>query len=223
MIYGVIGKPRSGKTTLLAKEVYRNNNRKKLNLFLDRLRFPSFLRLKTYTCIYSNEFIEGCVEYNTCTLGSWRPVPNSLILIHEAGVFYNNRNHKDLPNFTAEFFAKHGHLKCDIIWDSQTADVDIKLRQRTERIFIIKKPRWLQFFNKHLSLIYQCNIDVDVYEATQKIEDVYSRNRKFLSNVFGLFTGTTSFFYRKPYYKLFDSYSDTTEYRRSAPTKIYKK
>ncbi len=57
---------------------------------------------------------------------------NSLILIDEISLFFDNRDFKSLKKAAKEFFILHRHYHCDIVWATQQFDgVDRKVRELT--------------------------------------------------------------------------------------------
>jgi hypothetical protein len=117
MYFGV---PGSGKTTFAAYLARKASKRKKK--------------------VYCNVDIKGTYEIEKTDIGYY-DMSNGLLEIDEAGLEFNNRNFK--TNFDAQqlsFFKKHRHYKTDVVMFSQFwNDADIKLRNLTTRIFILKK------------------------------------------------------------------------------------
>lgn len=196
MIIGFIGKPRSGKTTFLASYVAKNEFYHKLNKLLHFKAFPE------YDVIYSSEYIKGTVHIKPYDVGRFKPTPNSLIILGEAGVYFSNREFKNVPKECLDFFSLHGHYHCDIVWDSQTVDVDKKLRNRTECMYIVKKGRIFSW-NSYARLI---SYDVDVDNESHDIVEGFSI-AKGLWKVLAYLTRANKVLWRTPLYKFFDSYS----------------
>lgn len=117
------GSPGSGKTTLAVKLIikYLSND---FSVFtnIENLNFPN------------------CYFINPQIIGDYYFPANSLLLIDEAGVCFNNRNFKSLPLKTIEYFKYHRHFKNDVIILSQSwEDVDITLRRLVTELYYIKK------------------------------------------------------------------------------------
>lgn len=198
MIYIYFGKPRSGKTTALARIVALNN--RKLEIIK---RFP-FLKkiLNPYSVIYSTDpSIKGTTLISYKNLGKWCPEEHSCFLLCEAGIGLNNRAWKDLSPDAKELFAMHGHNKCDMYADSQTVDIDISFRDRCERFYSVRKLRLL----RSCSLLIPIWFDIDVNDTTQKVEECYKRPRG-LRLFFMILFGAAKIIYRPRYYRFFDSY-----------------
>lgn len=206
MIIGYYGKPRSGKGTFGASIVARNAFKKKLNRIFH-------LNLRTYTTIYSCEYIRGTVKIHPYEVGTFFPDPGSLFLLQEAGVHFNNRNYAKVPHHCTEFFAKHGHYHVDIIWDSQDVDVDKKLRNRTQVLYEVHKIL-------HWSYRKLIRSKIGVDEHSHDIVNAY-----YLSTGIGGFidwlTGQNKIIYRPWYYDWFDSFCQDMTFVCPAPEKLY--
>ena len=197
MIVIYYGKPRSGKTTALARIVKKNRIK---TVVCDKL---PFLRrfLKPYTEIYCTD---PSMKYTTLisydNLGKWKPKEGSCFILCEAGIGLNNRAWKSLSDDAKELFAMHGHAKCDMYADSQTVDIDITFRERAEKFFSVRK-----IGNSQFSLLIPIKFDIDVNDITQKIEECYKRARGLKLLLLILF-GQVKIIYRKFYYGYFDSW-----------------
>lgn len=67
---------------------------------------------------------------------------NSLLQIDEAAFQFLNRNWKATPTEFIKFLKGARHDKIKIIFYSQTADLDIQIRQACDRMYLLKKV-WL--------------------------------------------------------------------------------
>lgn len=138
MIYGYIGKPRVGKSTILTAKAIKAIKYKE---FYEKIQLSGFEWLplkKPYDKVYSTDFIKGTYKIDFTDLGKYQ-IENSLIIIDEAGIRADNRNFKNIPKYITDWIAIHGHYKNDVLWSSQSWDVDKKLRDRTEHIYKINK------------------------------------------------------------------------------------
>lgn len=169
MIIGFFGRQRSGKTTFLANYVRINDRKKKINSFLrSKLHLKKDL-FKTYTKIYSTDYIRGCVSIRPKDVGAFIPERGSLFLLPDAGTYFNNRLSKSIPPYTVSFFSDSSHLGVDIIWDSQTVNVDKVLRDRSWFLYIVKK------FDQ-ISYTQLISFKIDVNKETKQIEDAYIKH-----------------------------------------------
>lgn len=202
MIIGVLGKPGAGKTTLLASYVALNDFKKAC---VQKFPILGKLRLiRPYKVVYCNDMSVqgGCFHYRSDTLGCWKPTPNSLVLMSEAGVYWNNRNALKCPVEAQRFWARHRHLKCDVVWESQSVDVDIKLRQRTSHLWVLEKS-----LLPDVSKMRRINFKIGVNNDTHKVEEMYSMPEG-IERVFALCTGGEKWLLRRLYYKYFDSWCE---------------
>lgn len=208
MIVIYYGKPRSGKTTALARIVKRN--------YLKRAVCRVLPFMENFLCPYTNIYctdasMKGTTFISYENLGKWRPENGSAFILCEAGIGLNNRNWKALSEDAKELFAMHGHAKCDIYADSQTVDIDITLRERAEKFYSVRKIGRSQF-----SLLIPIKYDIDVNDISQKIEECYKRARG-LKLVFLVLFGQVKLMYRPLYYKYFDSWKWEKDFMFSEP------
>ena len=107
MIVVCFGSPGAGKTTLACREIKK--------------------RARYYEYTFAN-FGCKCADFDNVdltSLGQWTFPPNSLIQIDEAGIEYNNRKFKTLPQETIKWFKLHRHYKCDVtVWSQSWDDMD---------------------------------------------------------------------------------------------------
>lgn len=118
MITLIIGLPRSGKTTEMAKIIQRKKNK--------------------YKNIYCNVPIKNSYFISSSDIGHY-DLSNGLLLIDEGGIEFNNRSYKTFSKELIYFFKMHGHYKLDIIIFSQSFDVDKTIRNLSEKVYVIKK------------------------------------------------------------------------------------
>lgn len=192
MIKLFFGSPRSGKTTIASKLMYMSDAPFK----------------------YSNFDCDLSIAIKSDMIGRFAFPDYSEIYIDEAGIDYNNRNYKNLPPNAIEYFKLHGHFRNDIYLFSQSwEDTDVTLRRLTDELWYIRR---LGPFTMARKVRKKVMID----SKTHQIIDGY-RFAGFLWNLlpkwlFG--EKTLMFFYRKPYYKHFDSYSKPAKFRPLPPT-----
>ncbi len=208
MITIYFGKPRAGKTTVLASIVQRNKRKLKL-----KSRLGWFSRfVKCYDHVYSNEpTLQDTIYVDVKKLGQWRMPVNSLILIDEAGIALNNREWKSLSPDLKALAALHGHRGIDIILASQTIDIDISFRQRCHQMFLVSK----RAFGR--SLIEPITYSIDVDNDTHELIEAYWKPQGIRWIFSLIMPGGVSIFRRKPWYKYFDSYVDNYNYPLTMP------
>lgn len=125
----VFGKKGSGKTTFLAKTAYR------------------YIR-KGYP-VYTTEKVPGAIQFNVDDIGKITFPENSVLLIDEVGMIWDNRNFKSFKPEVRDYFKYQRHEKHIVYLFSQTFDVDIKLRNLTDCMYLCTcKFGWLSIARK---------------------------------------------------------------------------
>lgn len=115
----IFGVPGSGKTTLAAW--YAKHEKKKRR-------------------VLSNVPILGAYEFSPKDDLGYYLIEDSLVLIDEASIDFNNRNFKSLPQNVISFAKLHRHYNDDIIMFSQSYDdMDITFR-RLATSFVLVRP-----------------------------------------------------------------------------------
>ena len=150
-------------------------------------------------------------------LGQFAFPEGSALHFDEAGISFNNRNYKNFSGDAIEYVKLHGHFINDIYLYSQSwEDVDITLRRLVEELWYIKRKG-------PFTLCRKLRKDVRVNKETEQIIDGY-RFAGLLWNILPppFHEKTIMFFYRKPYYKHFDSYSRPAKFLK-LPTQYLKK
>lgn len=183
----IFGSPGSGKTTYACKllsDIKRNSKK------------------YGYTRFYSNFKNTLSEQVNLKDIGLWTLPFNSYLVVDEAGIEYNNRKFKSLPQHSIEWFKLHRHYGVDVDFISQSwDDIDITIRRLADEIWYIKK---VGPFTVVRRIFKRINVDS---ESHQIVEGYFLR--KFFGIIFDFIIGSPSFriFIRKPYYKYFDTYA----------------
>lgn len=116
-LYMVFGKKGSGKTTLMVKLSIRYR-KKGWKVFCDRE-------------------IPGCYRFDTADFGKIQFPPNSLILVDEVGLVWDNRNFKSFPEHVKRYFKYQRQYRNVVYLFSQSFDVDKKIRDLTDHLYIV--------------------------------------------------------------------------------------
>lgn len=181
------GLPGCGKTTLLAaKALAAVKSKKYLNVY-------SNVRLSIFGVTYiSNECIG---KYD---------LHDGLLLIDEATLFADNRDHKNFPRYQIEYFLLHRHYNIDIILFTQQWDgVDKKIRVITDRVYYVYKGLFFgKWFTKYYRIPYGIIIPDPHKSDGEKLGDIVQGYCKpnILIRLF------SPVLYRPKYYKYFDSW-----------------
>lgn len=160
MVYLIIGKPGSGKSTECAALVQENLAR----------------GLKTY----SNLRFDGAYYIDINDLGLYRFSPGSVVILDEAGILLNNRNFSNFPERMVYYFKMSRHYGCDIYVFSQEIDIDKKVRDVCEAMYLMTKtciPMLQILPRKHLE-----PIDLAKYKSAKKRGKINRRNEWFLNH-----------------------------------------
>lgn len=189
MIRVFFGSPGVGKTTLCCKFALINKRRNYEHCFLN---FPSS--------------VPQCFFYELDGLGEWSYPPNSYIAIDEAGIEYNNRKYKSLPQETISWFKKHRHYRCDVdVFSQSWDDMDITIRRLAPELWFMSRiGPW--------TLCRRVYKRVTVDKNTQQIIDGYHMASLLWLLIWPLqlgwpFCKKFTLTFRPFYYKYFDSWS----------------
>lgn len=112
----VFGKKGSGKTTLLTKIALK--------------------ALKKGHPVFSTVHVPGAVLFNVQQVGICSFPPESVIMIDEVGMIWDNRDYKKFRTDVRDYFKLQRHYRNTVYLFSQTFDVDIKLRNLTDSMFL---------------------------------------------------------------------------------------
>lgn len=125
--------------------------------------------LKKGKKVYSITPLAGAYKINIEDIGVY-DISNSLLIIDEAGIAFDNRKYmKNFTNEQLEFFKKHRHYNVDILIISQALDADKKLRDLSKRIYLVKRSIIPLFFYTR-----QIKKDVAINEFSKDLVDGYN-------------------------------------------------
>ena len=169
--------------------------------------FAVYLMKKSKRTCFAN-FDHKVPKHKVCSLdklGEWTFPQNSHIMIDEAGIEYNNRRFKALPQSTIKWFKLHRHFRCDCSVFSQSwEDMDVTIRRLADRLWYMRKIG-------PFTIVRRVYKRVEIDEKTHQIIDGYKMSHLAwlliypLQNGF-LFTRKFYILFRPLYYKYFDSY-----------------
>lgn len=192
------GLPGCGKTTIMTK------------LALDAVKS------KRYNNVYCNVpiAVPGVTYIDNSCIGRYN-LENGLILIDEATIFADSRDHKNFDKQKIEYFLLHRHFNVDVSLFCQQWDaVDKKIRTITDRVFYVYKGFFTgHWITKYYRIPYGIIIPEKGKTSGEKLGDIiqgYCKPnllvRMFARRVF-----------RPKYYKYFDSWE--RPYRDPLPAK----
>lgn len=114
----VFGKKGSGKTTFLTKTAVNAMRKGKK--------------------VYSTVEVPGAVLFNVQDIGMYTFPPESVILIDEVGMIWDNRNFKNFRTDVRDYFKLQRQYRNTVYLFSQTFDIDLKLRNLTDAMYMCK-------------------------------------------------------------------------------------
>lgn len=112
----IFGKKGSGKSTLMVRMAYEY--------------------LARGWTVFCTERLDGCIFIDYKDIGFKMIPPNSLLLIDEVGMIWDNRKFKTFPDEVRDWFKLQRHYKVKVILFSQSFDIDKKLRDLTDDMFL---------------------------------------------------------------------------------------
>lgn len=127
----VFGKKGSGKSTLLTKLAIRYS-RRKWSVFTTE-NIPGTNNISDPRLIFSMDF-----------------PPKSCIFIDEVSLIWDNRDFKNMDKRVIEWFRYQRHHKCRVYFFSQTFDIDKKLRDLADDMFLVNKYFRVFVVAKHI-------------------------------------------------------------------------
>lgn len=116
-LYMIFGKKGSGKTTYIAKHAIKY--------------------LKAGWTVYCNIEIPGTILFNPEQLGLYTMPEHSVLFIDEVGMIWDNRDYKSFPKHVRDYFKYQRQYKHIVYLMSQTFDVDLKLRNLTDSMYLL--------------------------------------------------------------------------------------
>lgn len=117
-LYMVFGKKGSGKTTLMTKLALQYQK-------------------KGWT-VYCDRELPGCYQFKTEDFGKYQFPPDSLILVDEVGLVWDNRNFKNFPEHVKVYFKYQRQYRHVVYLFSQSFDIDKKIRDMTDHLYIVQ-------------------------------------------------------------------------------------
>jgi len=193
------GVPGSGKTTYAAY-LSRKCSYESIIIRLCK-RFPCKLsqwiiggkNWKRKIPVYSNVPIKGTLQLDSrADIGNVM-IENGKMIIDEAGIEFNNRNYKSLPQSAIQFFKYHRHYGVSVdVFSQSHEDMDVTLRRLAQNFFVVKKSI-IPFFIVTKRIKRKVGID----ETTHQISDMYN---------FGFPILDSKWTFCPPLWKMFDSY-----------------
>ena len=154
----MVGKPRSGKTTLMTKDAIKS--------------------IRKHIKVYCNVKLDvpGVRLFNANNIGQgFYFDPGSLILIDEPNLLWDNRTFKDKNRISViEWFRLYGHNQVNVKFYTQTFDVDKKLRYLASDIYLVQK------FAGTISICRRLKKNITIKESAMDAESQIVDELKFV-------------------------------------------
>lgn len=116
----IFGKKGSGKSTLMVNWMLRDL-RRGWNVYTD----------------IQDVVIPGVrIIDSSSLLADFVPEPNSSVYLDEVGISFDNRNYKSFPPGLRDFFKLQRKYRCKVTMNSQSFDVDKKIRDTTDSMIL---------------------------------------------------------------------------------------
>lgn len=160
-LYMVFGKKGSGKTTYMCKLAYKYHKRGRK--------------------IFSNIPLPYATLIDIKTLGSFVPPPESVLLVDEVGMIWDNRNFKNFREDVRDYFKLQRHYRNIVYLFSQTFDIDLKLRNLTDAMYLCTSP--LPF----LSIVRRIKRTIVLVQPNQESEGRIADSLEFVPLYMALF------------------------------------
>lgn len=186
----VFGKKGSGKSCYLVHEILKHK-KKGWNVYSD---FPVN--------------INGVRLINADDLKTFKPVANSLVVLDEVGLTWNNRNFKNFSDGLTEYIKLQRHFCVKMIVCSQSWDADKKLRDCTDSMIL--QSNLLNCISIGRPIIRSVTLTEPTSEAESRIADSLKFDKIW----------HWKFYWMPKYFKYFDSHS--VPFREEIPyTEMY--
>jgi len=153
--------------------------------------------------------VPGVLKINPTDYGKYRLYGDCVLLIEEAGIYFNNRNWKNLDHII-EYSKLHRHDKCRIIIYSQSPeDTDVTLRRLAQEAWDMKK--YLGCWSVQRKIICENTIVKSTNEDGQS-RGSYGSNQRYSLAV--------KFYYQPKYYGFTDTHSMPARFKQIPYTRV---
>lgn len=150
--------------------------------------------------VYSTEPIPGCHLIAPEDIGYFEFPWHSLVVIDEIGMIWDNRNFKSFKPEVRDWFKLQRHRKIKVICASQSFDVDKKIRDLADDMFLLQKKFRVFSYGKRILKI------LDITEATGDSESRIVDNLKF-DSIFWFWAGSRTLTFIPAWTKYFNTFS----------------
>ena len=152
--------------------------------------------------VYSTERIPGCYLIDYKDIGFYEFPPRSCILIDEVGMIWDNRNFKSVSPEVRDWFKLQRHRKVKVYLASQSFDVDKKIRDLADEMFLLQKK--FRVFSYGKRILKQ--LDIVEADGSQNSESRIVDQLKFDSLLF-FWAGSRTLTFIPHWAPYFDSFT----------------
>lgn len=139
--------------------------------------------------------LPGVRIMNAMDLSQFAPAENSAIFLDEAGILFDNRNFKNFNSGLRDFFKLQRKYKCRVFLNSQSFDIDKKIRDVTDHMGLIVSVG--NVFSIYRPIRRSITLTQPSAEAESRIADKLSFESLFKWQIT----------YLPKYFKYFDSFA----------------
>lgn len=158
--------------------------------------------LKHGWTVFSTDPIPGCYLIRPEEIGYYELPWHSLLIIDEIGMIWDNRDFKNFSNAVRDWFKLQRHRGVKVICASQSFDVDKKIRDLADDMFLLQKKFRVFSYGKRILKI------LDIVEASgdHNSESRIVDQLKFDSILF-FWAGSRTLTFIPHWAKYFDSFA----------------
>ena len=149
--------------------------------------------------VFSNTEIFGTYKLSTDWIGKLDFPEKSVLLLDEVGMIWDNRNFKSFAPEVRDFFKLQRHKKVYVIMASQSFDIDKKLRDLTDEMFLLQNLFNVFTVAKKINK-YQTISNQDNDDGSKESISCLTENYKFAPFFNWIWT------YNPRYFKFFNSF-----------------
>jgi len=193
------GVPGSGKTTFAAYLTRKSLSESLLLKFCRRFpnRFTTWIlngdNWKRPIPVVSNVPITGSYALDPMNDIGNVDISDCKMIIDEAGIEFNNRNHKTFPMHMIRWFKLHRHYGVSVdVFSQSHEDMEVTLRRLAQNYYIVKKS-----LIPKMITVKRVRRKIGVDDKTHQIMDMYH---------FGIPIIETRWVWCPPLWKMFDTY-----------------
>ena len=178
-LYMVVGKKGSGKSTMLVRLAYQH--------------------IRDGWNVYTTENIPGTYKIRYDDIGRFNIPAGSVLLVDEVGLIWAARTDKECPDHLRDWFKYQRHEGVKVYLFSQTFDVDKKIRDLTDKMYLVTNVARVFAYAKRI--IKVPDLVKPSAEGPARLDDVL----KF-DSILWFWCGSRMFTFIPRYAKLFDSH-----------------